>query len=172
MSKPNKIVLVGFMGSGKTTLGKKLANKLGYAFFDLDELIEEQEKLSISEIFSKQGENYFRTVEQKILNDKLDTNQPLVLSVGGGTPCFFDNMEFINKQATSIYLKYNAGMLYSRLSSAKAKRPLLTEKSDEELKDFIKKTLSEREGFYNQSKIVVESNNITVDTIFHQLDLK
>ncbi|MBX2960822.1 MAG: shikimate kinase [Flavobacteriales bacterium] len=160
------------MGSGKTTLGKKLANKLGYAFFDLDELIEEQEKLSISEIFSKQGENYFRTVEQKILNDKLVTNQPLVLSVGGGTPCFFDNMEFINKQATSIYLKYNAGMLYSRLSSAKAKRPLLTEKSDEELKDFIKKTLSEREGFYNQSKIVVESNNITVDTIFHQLDLK
>lgn len=172
MSKPNKIVLVGFMGSGKTTLGKKLANKLGYAFFDLDELIEEQEKLSISEIFSKQGENYFRTVEQKILNDKLVTNQPLVLSVGGGTPCFFDNMEFINKQATSIYLKYNAGMLYSRLSSAKAKRPLLTEKSDEELKDFIKKTLSEREGFYNQSKIVVESNNITVDTIFHQLDVK
>jgi len=160
------------MGSGKTTLGRKLANKLGYAFFDLDELIEEQEKLSISEIFSKQGENYFRTVEQKILNDKLVTNQPLVLSVGGGTPCFFDNMEFINKQATSIYLKYNAGMLYSRLSSAKAKRPLLTEKSDEELKDFIKKTLSEREGFYNQSKIVVESNNITVDTIFHQLDLK
>lgn len=160
------------MGSGKTTLGKKLANKLGYAFFDLDELIEEQEKLSISEIFSKQGENYFRTVEQKILNDKLVTNQPLVLSVGGGTPCFFDNIEFINKQAISIYLKYNAGMLYSRLSSAKAKRPLLTEKSDEELKDFIKKTLSEREGFYNQSKIVVESNNITVDTIFHQLDLK
>lgn len=160
------------MGSGKTTLGRKLANKLGYAFFDLDELIEEQEKLSISEIFSKQGENYFRTVEQKILNDKLVTNQPLVLSVGGGTPCFFDNMEFINKQATSIYLKYNAGMLYSRLSSAKAKRPLLTEKSDEELKDFIKITLSEREGFYNQSKIVVESNNITVDTIFHQLDVK
>lgn len=172
MSKPNKIVLVGFMGSGKTTLGRKLANKLGYAFFDLDELIEEQEKLSISEIFSKQGENYFRTVEQKILHEKLGANQPLVLSVGGGTPCFFDNMEFINKQATSIYLKYNAGMLYSRLSSAKAKRPLLTEKSDEELKDFIKKTLSEREGFYNQSKIVVESNNITVDTIFHQLDVK
>lgn len=172
MSKPNKIVLVGFMGSGKTTLGKKLANKLGYAFFDLDELIEEQEKLSISEIFSKQGENYFRNVEQKILHEKLGANQPLVLSVGGGTPCFFDNMEFINKQATSIYLKYNAGMLYSRLSSAKAKRPLLTEKSDEELKDFIKKTLSEREGFYNQSKIVVESNNITVDTIFHQLDVK
>lgn len=77
------------MGSGKTTLGKKLANKLGYAFFDLDELIEEQEKLSISEIFSKQGENYFRTVEQKILHKKLITNQPLVLSVGGGTPCFF-----------------------------------------------------------------------------------
>lgn len=172
MSKPNKIVLVGFMGSGKTTLGKKLAKKLGYAFIDLDEAIEQHEQQPISVIFKNAGEHYFRTVEQKILHEKLGANQPLVLSVGGGTPCFFDNMEFINKQATSIYLKYNAGILYSRLSSAKAKRPLLTEKSDEELKDSIKKTLSEREGFYNQSKIVVESNNITVDTILHQLDVK
>jgi shikimate kinase len=160
------------MGSGKTTLGRKLANKLDYDFIDLDELIEEQEKLGISEIFSKQGEDSFRKTENRILNETLTTKKNIVLSVGGGTPCYFNNMELINKQATSIYLKYNVGMLFSRLISAKTKRPLIAKKSDEELKDFIQKTLLEREEFYNKSNIIVAGNNITTELILHQLDLK
>lgn len=160
------------MGSGKTTLGRKLANKLDYDFIDLDELIEKQEKLSISEIFSKQGEDSFRKTESRILNETLITQTNIVLSVGGGTPCYFNNMELINKQATSIYLKYNGGILFSRLKLAKSKRPLIAKKSDEELKDFIQKTLQEREGFYNQSNIIVAGNNITTELILHQLDLK
>jgi shikimate kinase len=153
------------MGSGKTTLGRKLANKLDYDFIDLDELIEEQENLSISEIFSKQGEDSFRKTESRILNETITTQTNIVLSVGGGTPCYFNNMELINKQATSIYLKYNEGMLFSRLKSAKSERPLLVGKSDDELKDFIHKTLAVREKFYQLSNIVVEGNNIKVDAI-------
>jgi len=172
LSKPSKIVLVGFMGSGKTTLGKKLANKLGYHFVDLDEAIEQHEQKSIASIFENQGEDFFRTIESKILDEILTTTSDVVLSVGGGTPCYFKNMELINKQATSIYLKYNVGMLYSRLISAKTKRPLIAKKSDEELKDFIQKTLQEREGFYNQSNIIIEGNNITTELILNQLDLK
>jgi shikimate kinase len=160
------------MGSGKTTLGKKLANKLGYQFVDLDEAIEQHEQKSIVSIFENQGEDFFRTIESKMLDEILTTTSNVVLSVGGGTPCYFKNMELINKQATSIYLKYNVGMLYSRLISAKTKRPLIAKKSDEELKDFIQKTLLEREGFYNQSNIIVEGNNITTEIILHQLDSK
>lgn len=158
------------MGSGKTTLGKKLANKLGYHFIDLDEAIEQHEQKSIVSIFENQGEDFFRTIESKMLDEILTTTSNVVLSVGGGTPCYFNNMELINKQATSIYLKYNVGMLFSRLILAKTKRPLIAKKSDKELKDFIQKTLQEREGFYNQSKIIVEGNNITTETILHQLD--
>jgi shikimate kinase len=160
------------MGSGKTTLGKKLANKLGYQFVDLDEAIEQHEQKSIVSIFENQGEDFFRTIESKMLDEILTTTSNVVLSVGGGTPCYFKNMELINKQATSIYLKYNVGMLFSRLISAKTKRPLIAKKSDEELKDFIQKTLLEREGFYNQSNIIVEGNNITTEIILHQLDSK
>lgn len=160
------------MGSGKTTLGKKLANKLGYQFVDLDEAIEQHEQKSIVSIFENQGEDFFRILESKMLNEILTTTSNVVLSVGGGTPCYFNNMELINKQATSIYLKYNVGMLYSRLISAKTKRPLIAKKSDEELKDFIQKKLLEREGFYNQSNIIVEGNNITTEIILHQLDSK
>ncbi len=160
------------MGSGKTTLGKKLANKLGYQFVDLDEAIEQHEQKSIVSIFENQGEDFFRTIESKMLDEILTTTSNVVLSVGGGTPCYFKNMELINKQATSIYLKYNVGMLYSRLISAKTKRPLIAKKSDEELKDFIQKTLLEREGFYNQSNIIVEGNNITTEIILHQLGSK
>lgn len=160
------------MGSGKTTLGKKLANKLGYQFVDLDEAIEQHEQKSIVSIFENQGEDFFRTIESKMLDEILTTTSNVVLSVGGGTPCYFNNMELINKQATSIYLKYNLGMLYSRLISAKTKRPLIAKKSDEELKEFIQKILLERERFYDQSNIIVEGNNITTEIILHQLDSK
>lgn len=160
------------MGSGKTTLGKKLANKLGYQFVDLDKAIEQHEQKSIVSIFENQGEDFFRTIESKMLDEILTTTSNVVLSVGGGTPCYFKNMELINKQATSIYLKYNVGMLYSRLISAKTKRPLIAKKSDEELKEFIQKILLERERFYDQSNIIVEGNNITTEIILHQLDSK
>ncbi len=151
------------MGSGKSTIGKKLANKLSYAFCDLDKEIEKKEGKTITEIFSEKGEEYFRTIECEELRTLSDENQ--VVALGGGTPCYADNMEFINQKGTTVYLKYNSGILFSRLKNAKAERPLLAGKSDDELKVFIEETLSDRENYYLQSRFVVESQNLTVDEI-------
>ena len=153
------------MGSGKSTLGKKLANKLAYDFIDLDLAIEEQEQLSISEIFKERGEEYFRKAEQKALKSIANSSKKLVIALGGGTPCFFDNMDLINQSGVSIYLKYNSGILAHRLLNAKTERPLIIEKNKEELIDFIEKTLKEREIYYTKSKFIIEKTNVKIDDI-------
>lgn len=158
------------MGSGKSTLGNKLANKLNLPFLDLDLLIEEQEHSTIAEIFNQKGEDYFRALETTILKDSVVSNPKFVFSLGGGTPCFNNNMEFINENGTSIYLKYNAGILASRLLVAKQQRPLIADKNEEELKQYVEKLLTEREPFYNQSKIIVEGMNITANAIIKNLN--
>lgn len=157
------------MGSGKSTLGNKLANKLNLPFLDLDLLIEKQEHCTIAEVFNKKGEDYFRAIETAVLKDSVVSNQEFVLSLGGGTPCFNNNMEFINENGTSIYLKYNAGILTSRLLVAKQQRPLIADKNEEELKQFVVKLLTQREPFYNQCKIVVEGRNITANIVIEKL---
>ena len=156
----NKIFLLGFMGSGKSTLGKKLAKKLDLPFFDLDKYIEEYTGVTISEIFKAKGELHFRELETQLLTKLISNNNRYLIAVGGGAPCFNNNIDLINNNGTSIYLKYNVGILASRLFIAKAERPLIANKTKEELVDFISKLLSEREQFYTQSKIVVEGNNI------------
>ncbi len=153
------------MGSGKTTLGKKFATKLGIAFFDLDEEIEKVEHKSINELFSDHGEDGFRIIESKTLNKVINNNENFVLSLGGGTPCFYDNMELINQSGISIYLKYNAGILTSRLTNAKTERPLIKDLSEQELSAFVIKKLSERERYYDKSKVVVEGTNLKVDDL-------
>tara|TARA_R110001592_G_scaffold71166_3_gene217817 strand:- start:1089 stop:1565 length:477 start_codon:yes stop_codon:yes gene_type:complete len=153
------------MGSGKSTLGKKLANKLELPFFDLDKSIEEQVGISISEIFKTKGEEYFRLLETQILNQLISKQSNFVIALGGGAPCFNNNMKLINEVGTSIYLKYNEGILASRLLNAKTNRPLIANKTKEELVDFITELLKEREQYYNQSKIIVEGNNITVNQV-------
>lgn len=157
------------MGSGKTSLGKKLANKLKLQFLDLDQLVEEQERCTVTEIFDNKGEDYFRALETAVLKDSILTNTDFVLSLGGGTPCFNNNMELINQAGKSIYLKYNAGILTSRLLLAKQERPLIAGKNKEELKQFVVELLTQREPFYNQCQLIVEGNNITTDTIVKYL---
>ena len=170
MDKTTRIFLVGFMGSGKSTLGKKLANKLKLQFLDLDQLIEKQEYCTVTEIFKNKGEDYFRALETAVLNDLLQTNTDFVLSLGGGSPCFNNNMEFINSIGTSIYLKYNAGILTSRLLAAKQERPLIAGKNAEELKQFVDDLLTQRESFYLQSKFIVEGATISVNEILNKLN--
>lgn len=147
---------MGFMGSGKTSLGKKLAPKLSLEFIDLDKFIEDQEAESIVDIFSLHGEGYFRKKEKKILNLLLKKNN-IVIAAGGGTPCFFDNMMLIKEKAVSIYLKVTLAELYKRLSVSKLlkQRPLLQNLTSRELKQFIKKTLQLREKFYFQANHVI-----------------
>jgi len=161
----SKIFLVGFMGSGKSTLGKKLADTLGLKFIDLDEFIEKEEGISIAAVFKTKGEEYFRIIENEALKKVINTSSKFVLALGGGTPCYYSSMELINKTGTSIYLKYNSSVLTKRLINQNANRPLIKDKNKSELKIFIENKLHEREQFYNLCKHVVESDNIELEDI-------
>ncbi|CDF78598.1 shikimate kinase I [Formosa agariphila KMM 3901] len=152
------LILIGYMGSGKSTLGKKLAKTLNHSFIDLDDYIEEKEQLSISELFKVRGEIYFRKKEHEYLKEILEEQSDVVLALGGGTPCYANNMELIaaDKSSTSIYFKAGINELVGRLKHERAKRPLLSRfNSDEELIEFIGKHLFERAAYYNQADIVL-----------------
>ncbi len=158
MTRTNPIYIIGFMGCGKTTVGKLLARKLNYRFVDLDKMIEEYEGKTIPELFELHHENGFRSLEKKYL--QLTTQfQKTVVACGGGTPCFFDNIKTINENGISIYLEMNVASLHSRLINSKAKRPLLAGKTEEELQSFIADKLIERQPFYKQAHVTVDALN-------------
>lgn len=159
-----KIFLTGYMGSGKSTAGKKLANKLNFAFVDLDEFIESECGQSIPEIFAEKGENEFRAIEHNALK-KLMNRENIVLSCGGGTPCYYGNMELMNNNGITIYLKMSADTLASRLLNAKGKRPLIEGKSESELREYIAAHLEKREDFYHQAQYTVKGKNLNVDEL-------
>lgn len=160
-----KIFLLGFMGSGKTTIGKKLANQLTLPFIDLDKAIEAHTNQSIDIIFKLRGEDEFRRIEHETLTNLIKSEKNFVMSLGGGTPCFHDNIDLINKNGTTVYLKYNSGILTSRLINAIKDRPLIKNKSKEEMASFIEQLLKKRELFYNKSNHIVEGNNIKTEDI-------
>lgn len=162
MDKP--IFLVGFMGSGKTTWGKKIANALQLPFVDLDHEIVENIGMSIPEYFRAHGEDNFRKLEQEYLQKQ--SGRIAVISTGGGTPCFFDNMGWINKNGLSLYLYHTSKSLWSRLSQSDVnKRPVLKGLSGEELFDFIDSKLKEREPYYNQAHIKFEQIHTSLEDI-------
>lgn len=144
------LFLVGFMGSGKTTIGKKLAAKLGYGFIDLDAAIEHAEGMYIRDIIGAKGEPYFREVESKTLKQLELTDK--VISTGGGTPCFFDNMEWMKANGKVVYVELDEAALFSRLKTTNLEhRPLLKGLNDEGLKEFIHTKLDERKEYYLQA---------------------
>jgi len=153
------IVLIGFMGCGKSTIGKKIARHLNYEFIDIDKEIEKIENKSISDIFNEKGESYFRILENKFLVN--NTFKNTVLSVGGGTPCFNDNMEILNKIGQTVYINMNVRGLANRLINAKQKRPLIEDykSSNKELEVRINNLLNERVRFYRQAKIIFNGIN-------------
>ena len=152
------------MGSGKSSMGRKLAGSLGYVFADMDQLIEEKEGMSVSEIFAEKGEKRFRKLEQKIL-EKLVRQENIVISTGGGVPCQPGNMKLINKNGVSIYLKLDAAALFGRLKTRQARRPLIRDLSEKELKQFIRTTLARREKYYMKAKIIVDGSKRDVNEI-------
>ncbi len=155
-----RIVLLGYMGSGKTTVGKRLAAELKTPFLDLDDCIETGEKRSISEIFGERGELYFRKKEHFYLQEILSKETDFVLSTGGGTPCYANNMKaLLDSTATVVYLKVPIMQLANRLSKQKAQRPLIRHIPDEGLPEFIGKHLFERSGFYNQAEVTIDCGN-------------
>lgn len=151
-NQTRNIILVGFMGSGKTTLGKKMALKFGYQFVDMDAEIEKLEGQTISEIFKNKGENYFRQKENEYLLS-LKPNSKLVISTGGGTPCFFNNMEIINQIGISIFIDLPPSTLMQRLENEKNKRPLIQSLAGNDLLNFIAEKLELRIPFYQKAKI-------------------
>ena len=155
MQITDKIFLIGFMGSGKTTAGRKLASRLGWSFIDLDELIERDNGKSIAEIFAERGEDWFRTAESKALRE-LGNGRNTVVSTGGGTPCFFGNMEFMLKNGLTVYLRMTPEKLSRRLSGLTAGRPLLKDIGKKELPGYISALLAERELWYSKAEIIIE----------------
>lgn len=155
------------MGSGKSTLGKKLANKIGITFYDTDDVLEEKFGKSIAEFFNEFGEKAFREEEKKIIQCIADFNG--VIATGGGLPCYDDNMSQLKKNGTVIYLKRPAKELFHRLVNAKAKRPKIKELNSEELMIYIEELLAEREPFYMQADIIVDRENQTVERLLEAL---
>jgi shikimate kinase len=168
MVKSQKIYIIGFMGSGKSTAGKKLASLLGWTFVDLDNIIEEFAGKSIPEIFEQDGESSFREIEAKILRDLKSLNNT-VISTGGGTPCYSDNMEYMLGTGLTLYLKLTPGQLKSRLSKSNGNRPLIKDLGPGELQSFIKKKLADRERWYERSDITVEGMDLDVNVLFENV---
>lgn len=149
-----RIFIIGFMGSGKSTLGRPVARAMGYDFVDLDHYIEQQEGATISQIFESGGEANFRALEHRYLRELVGRDN-VVISTGGGAPCFNDNMTLMKASGTTIYLKQEPELLASRLENAKVRRPLLEGKNHDELLHYIRQTLAQREEYYEQASIVV-----------------
>ncbi|MCG9970757.1 shikimate kinase [Christiangramia crocea] len=166
------IFLLGYMGSGKSHIGKQLAEDLGYKFTDLDEEIEIQEKANIPEIFESKGEVFFRKMERHMLEKVLKSDSSSVISLGGGTPCYGNNMEIIKESptATTIYLKLKVENLTRRLFSEKDHRPLISHlDSPEKLEEFIRKHLFERGFYYNQSEHIINCDSKSPEEIISEI---
>ena len=157
-----RIFLIGYMGAGKTTVGRKLAKEMNLSFIDLDLYIEGRYHRSIRQLFAERGEEAFRDIEKRLLHEVAEFEDVLV-STGGGTPCFFDNMEFMNMAGTTIYLKVSGDELASRLESCKQTRPVLQNRSGEELRSFIKENLEARTAFYEKANIIYDAEQMMTE---------
>ena len=154
-----RIIIIGYMGAGKTTVGKELAKALGVPFYDLDWYISTRMRKTVKEIFDERGEDGFRQIEHNMLHEVAEFEN-VVIACGGGTPCFFDNMAYMNQQAETIYLKATPEVLQYHLTLGKGIRPLLLEKSPEQALDFIREQLAEREHYYLQAQHVIDVNRM------------
>ncbi len=153
------IFLIGFMGSGKSTLGKRLARKIDYRFIDMDQYLEEKEGMKVSEIFKQKGEMYFRDME-KVFLETLETNDNVVIATGGGAPCWGQNMDIMNRKGVTVYLKMSPGSLAIRLEKSHNIRPLIEGLNPDLLRDYIEQKLHEREPFYNKAQCIVRGENV------------
>ena len=157
MSVDKKIFLIGFMGAGKSSVGKKLAQSLHYRFVDLDELIKKKNIKSIPEIFELEGEEVFRIAEQQALHSLKDETK-IVVATGGGCPAFDNNMEWMNTHGKTIYLNCSLGVLFHRIAPLKKQRPLIAHLDDVDIMDFMVTTLKERSEYYEKANFVVDGD--------------
>ena len=162
-----RIFLIGYMGSGKTTLGRALAAALDLQFIDLDHYIEQRYRKTIAQLFAECGEEGFREIERRILHE-VGEFENVIISTGGGTPCFFDNVDYMNAQGTTVNLDVPVERLFIRLSIARSKRPLIKDKNDAELKEFIVEQLGKRAPHYGKAQYMFRADKLEDQT---QIDL-
>lgn len=159
-----RIYLIGFMGSGKSTLGRYLSERLGLPLNDLDSTFEERYRISIADFFGKYDETIFRNIERNLLHETIHHADALI-PTGGGTPCFFDNMEFIKLSGYSVYLQWPVNGLVERLQVLRKKRPLLKNLTDKEFPGWVQEQLSVREFFYKQADLVVDASRLDPEVL-------
>ncbi len=166
-----KIVLLGYMGSGKSAIGSFLSEKLQIPFYDLDSEIEKIEQISIAKLFQTKGEIYFRKTENEVLKKILALEENFVLSLGGGTPCYYNNHELLNATGIlSIYLKATTDTLVKRLMNEKNSRPLLHNQEENALRDFINKHLFDRNFYYHQANKIITVDNKSIEKIANEIN--
>ena len=167
----NKIILLGYMGSGKSTIAKLLSEKTKITLFDLDEMIEERANLSVKEIFEQKGEIYFRKLENQIFKELMTSDEKMIISLGGGTPCYAGNDEMLNgENIASFYLKGSIETLYQRLVLSKENRPLIAGQSEEGMKEYIAMHLFERSFYYNKATHSIRIDEKDVDVIVSEIE--
>ncbi len=164
-----KIFLLGFMGCGKTHLGKQLANKLQLPFFDLDEKIIEKEGKPINDIFKTEGEEHFRLLEKDVLHLLTESHTNFVMACGGGTPCFYNNIDYIKKQGTAVWLNCSVDCIYERLIKEKSSRPLIKDLSDDQLRSYIIKKFSDRKIFYQQATVIINEDEVDLEQLTQKI---
>ncbi|WP_018463725.1 shikimate kinase [Segatella paludivivens] len=152
-----RIIIIGYMGAGKTTVGKTLAQELNLPFYDLDWYIESRMRKTVKEIFDERGEEGFRLIEHNLLHEVAEF-EDVIISCGGGAPCFYDNIDYMNQQGDTVYLKATPEVLYGHLKMGKSVRPLLQNKTSEEVKEFINDQLVVREPYYSKAKYTLDVN--------------
>ncbi|QQQ30155.1 shikimate kinase [Chryseobacterium indoltheticum] len=163
------ISLVGYMGSGKSHISKILSDKINFKLIDLDKEISRRNKLTIPEIFEKKGEIYFRKLERETLEEILATQENIVLSLGGGTPVYYNNMEIINNNSASVFLRASITTLAERISKQKEKRPLIAKIADEDLPEFIAKHLFERNVYYSKAQLIINTDQKNPEDIIQEI---
>jgi shikimate kinase len=163
-----RIYLLGFMGSGKSTIGKKLSAYTGLQFIDMDNYIEKRNYKTVPQIFAEEGEAEFRKKERKAL-EELSEFQNVIIATGGGAPCFFDNMELMNNTGVTVYLNMSPEILAARLMDSKTDRPLISGKSEKELIEYINETLNTRNEYYKKSQFQITDPDTGMDEMMNMI---
>lgn len=166
-----RIYLIGYMGSGKSTLGRRLAEHAGLQFVDMDHYIEQRNCKTIPQIFAEEGETEFRNKERRAL-EEVSAFSDVVIATGGGAPCFFDNIDFMNRTGETIFLNIDPDILAARLMQSKTERPLIKGKSKEELVQFIDETLKIRNRFYSRAHFQITQPDIDLHDVMQMLEQK
>lgn len=167
-----RIFIIGYMGAGKSTVGKRLANNLGIPFIDLDDTFESKFRYSIPHFFDHFGEDRFRDFEHQCLKEIITENEEAVISTGGGTPCFYENMELMNNNGMTVYLKMNPKSLANRLNKARRLRPVIRDVQNADMQAFVEGQLAERDVFYSQAKVSVKGESLDLDALVSMINAK